>query len=268
MNIYVADAFTSQPYTGNPAGVMVLDQPMPETWMQSIASEMNLSETAFLVPIEKDYELRWFTPASEVDLCGHATLASAHILWEQGYSQAEVLRFHTKSGILTAARQKDGWIAMDFPQEVESSCPAPQALAEGLGAEYVYVGRNRMDYLVEVASEDILQQLAPDFGKWKSLDARGIIVTSSCQREGMDFVSRCFYPAVGVNEDPVTGSAHCALAPYWSQRLGKNELAAEQISKRTGVLRLRIHPGRVEIIGQAVTTLKAVLEAEKHFRKA
>ncbi|NMO96532.1 PhzF family phenazine biosynthesis protein [Paenibacillus lemnae] len=264
MNIYVVDAFTNQPYRGNPAAVLVLKETRSDSWLQEIASEMNHSETAFLLKQKDSYQLRWFTPESEVDLCGHATLASAHILWEKGFSQEEVLRFSTKSGVLTASRLEDGWICMNFPKETESPCIAPKDLSEGLGTEHVYVGKNRMDYLVEVDSEAILKNLKPDFTQWEKVDARGIIVTSQSQREGIDFVSRCFYPAVGVNEDPVTGSAHCCLGPYWASRLQKNELTAEQISFRPGYLKVKVLSERVDIQGQAVTTLSSVLEAEKH----
>ncbi|KKO54429.1 PhzF family phenazine biosynthesis protein [Paenibacillus sp. DMB20] len=262
MKIYVADAFTDQPYHGNPARVCIMQAAKPDSWMQHIAAEMNLSETAFLLEQGDSYRLRWFTPKAEVDLCGHATLASAHILWEKGLTNEAEIRFTTKSGLLTASKQKDGWICLNFPLEPESPCIPPQALIDGLGTDYVYIGKNRMDYLVELESEEMVRNLTPDFNLWKSVEARGVIVTSKSGREGVDFVSRCFYPAVGVNEDPVTGSAHCCLGPYWQKRMNRNELTAKQISARTGTLKLKVNPERIDIMGQAVTTLSGTLETE------
>jgi PhzF family phenazine biosynthesis protein len=225
--------------------------------MQAVAREMNLSETAFLSRQADGYDLRWFTPAAEVDLCGHATLASAHILWEAGYlKQTEQARFHTRSGLLTAVRQ-GGWIQMDFPAKLEEPAAPPPDLLPALGVEVRYVGRNAFDYLVEVESESVVRNLKPDFGRLEKLPVRGVIVTSRSDTPGFDFVSRFFAPAVGVNEDPVTGSAHSCLSPYWASKLGKSEMTAYQASPRGGVLRVCVQGERVLLSGQAVTVLKA-----------
>lgn len=260
--IYQVDAFTNQPFKGNPAGVCILSQPAEASWMQNVAREMNLSETAFLGPTDDGFQLRWFTPAVEVTLCGHATLASAHILWETGtLSSKEQARFHTLSGLLTAELKGD-WIEMNFPAKLEEPATPPPALAEALHVTPVYVGKNEFDYLVEVQDEQTLRSLAPDFTLLDSLPIRGTIVTSRAGQsaaQGFDFVSRFFAPAVGINEDPVTGSAHSALGPYWAKKLGKNELSAYQASPRGGVLRVRVEGDRVILGGQAVTVLKAEL---------
>ncbi len=255
--IYQVDAFTNQPFAGNPAGVCLLLGPIDEGWMQSVAAEMNLSETAFLYPIEDGYHLRWFTPAVEVDLCGHATLASAHILWEQGVlPPAQAARFHTRSGLLTAV-QKDAWIEMDFPAEPANKIHPLPKLNQALGVEPLFTGQNRFDYLVEVASEAQVRALAPDFQQLASLSARGVIVTSRSENSAADFVSRFFAPAVGIDEDPVTGSAHCCLGPYWSTKLDKTNLRAYQISQRGGEVRMQVAGQRVLLSGQAVTILRA-----------
>jgi len=227
--------------------------------MRSVAREMNLSETAFLTPHDGGYQLRWFTPAVEVDLCGHATLASAHILWEEAHLAAgEQARFHTRSGLLLAARQGD-WIEMDFPAKPEQPVDAPAGLAAALGLEPVYVGRNQFDYLLEVASPDALRALQPDFGALRKLPVRGIIVTARSDTPEFDFLSRFFAPGAGIDEDPVTGSAHCCLGPYWSRRLAKAELRAYQASARGGVVRVRCAADRVHLGGQAVTVLRGEL---------
>lgn len=227
--------------------------------MQRVASEMNLSETAFLHPIQHGYSLRWFTPSVEVDLCGHATLASAHVLWQDGHVSADrQAAFDTRSGWLTA-RRNGNWIEMDFPAKGEQPAEPPVNLLAALGAQAVYVGRNEFDYLVEVESEDILRSLRPDYASLKTLPVRGVIVTSrSCE---YDFVSRFFAPGSGVDEDPVTGSAHCALAPYWAPKLGKTELRAFQASSRGGFVRLRLEGDRVILAGNAVTVLRGELLA-------
>lgn len=261
MNIYIVDAFTDKPYKGNPAAVLILKTEKPDHWMQSIAKEMNLSETAFLHRQGEEYSLRWFTPETEVDLCGHATLASAHILWEEQFFNGEEIRFTTKSGLLTATRDGN-WIQMNFPLEIEQKCVPPRELIEGLGVPYRYIGKNRLDYIVEIEDEETLKGLRPNFDLWKSIN-RGVIITSKSNRPGIDFVSRCFYPALGINEDPVTGSAHCCLGPYWQGKLKKNELTAHQLSNREGVLRVTILEERILISGQAITTLKGKLAAEK-----
>ncbi|MFL5692152.1 MAG: PhzF family phenazine biosynthesis protein [Ktedonobacteraceae bacterium] len=260
--IFQVDAFTDKPFTGNPAGVCVLPEPRSERWMQDVAREMNLSETAFLLKQEDGFQLRWFTPAAEVELCGHATLASAHILWETEYLQPqEQARFHTRSGLLTAERLDGNWIELDFPSKPEQTTDAPPHLLEALGIQAQYVGVNVFDYLVEVDTEETLRNMQPDITLLAQVPVRGVIVTSRASTPGYDFVSRFFAPRVGINEDPVTGSAHCCLTPYWSKRLGKNELLAYQASARGGVLRVRISSDRVKIGGQAVTTLRGELLA-------
>lgn len=262
LTIYQVDAFTNKPFAGNPAAVCILPEPGNAQWMQQVATEMNLSETAFLYRQEDGFSLRWFTPAVEVDLCGHATLASAHILWETGHLHAnEQARFFTRSGLLTAERKGD-WIEMDFPAKLAEQSDAPPNLLQALGVsiqQTQYIGKNVFDYLVEVASEDIVRGMQPDFTLLSKVQARGVIVTSRASTPGYDFVSRFFAPLVGVNEDPVTGSAHCCLTPYWSQRLGKSEMVAYQASPRGGVLRVHANGDRVQLGGQAVTVLRGEL---------
>ena len=258
--LYIVDAFTNERFKGNPAAVCFLEQPQDESWMQLVAAEMNLSETAFLVAGAESYHLRWFTPEAEVDLCGHATLASAHVLWESGrLPRHETARFMTRSGLLTATLSGD-WIDMDFPAEPPAAAVAPEELVQGLGLIPRFVGRNRMDYFVEVDSEATLRTLRPDFGLLARLEARGVIVTSRSSGSPYDFVSRAFYPGTGVDEDPVTGSAHCALAPYWAKRLRKDELVGYQASERGGIVKVRPDGARVYLSGQAVTVLKGQLE--------
>lgn len=259
------DAFTNQPFAGNPAAVCVLPAAQTAEWMQQVAQEMNLSETAFLVPRADGFDLRWFTPAVEVDLCGHATLASAHVLWSEGHlSPDQEARFHTKSGLLTAKRQGD-WIELDFPAKQVTEAPPPDLLFAALGiTQAKYVGTQakntsatRVNYLVEVESEAILRQIQPDFTQLKKIAIDGVIVTSPAN--GYDFMSRYFAPAAGIDEDPVTGSAHCALAPYWRGRLGKSEFVAYQASARGGILKLCCEGERVLISGQAVTVMRGEL---------
>jgi PhzF family phenazine biosynthesis protein len=258
--IVTVDAFTNQPFGGNPAAVCVLSQAADEAWMKNVAREMNLAETAFLYPVENGFNLRWLTPAVEVALCGHATLASAHVLWQDGHlARGETARFHTKSGLLTAV-EKDGWIELDFPATPNEACDPPEGLLQGLGVtEAAYVGRNKFDYLVEVESEAMLRGLRPDHSALRKLPARGIIVTS--RGNEYDFVSRFFAPGSGIDEDPVTGSAHCALAPYWAPKLGKTAFDAFQASERGGILRVRLEGDRVILGGQAVTMMHGELQA-------
>lgn len=259
LTITQVDAFTATPFAGNPAAVCVLPEPREARWMQDVAREMNLSETAFLLKQEDGYNLRWFTPAVEVALCGHATLASAHVLWEAGHLPAgQQARFHTLSGLLTAD-QRGEWIEMDFPAKLEQPAPAPQGLAEALGVAPRYVGKNVFDYLVEVESEEVVRGLKPNFTLLEQVEARGVIVTSRASQPGTDFVSRFFAPRAGINEDPVTGSAHCCLAPFWAARLGKTEMLAYQASPRGGVVRVRLEGERVKLGGQAVTVLRGEL---------
>jgi PhzF family phenazine biosynthesis protein len=257
--IFQVDAFTDTPFKGNPAAVCVMPQAGEEGWMQNLATEMNLSETAFLVQQDDGYNLRWFTPAVEVDLCGHATLASAHILWETGLLAAdEQARFFTRSGLLTAERQGD-WIQLDFPSEPASAVQAPENLDQALGVSETYVGKNRFDYLVEVEAEDLVRNLTPDYVLLSSISSRGFMVTSRSDSSDIDFVSRFFAPAFGINEDPVTGSAHCCLGPYWADKLNKRELTAYQASARGGIVRVRVSEERVYLLGQAVTVMRGTL---------
>ena len=261
--IAIIDAFTSAPFKGNPAAVCLMEQEPEENWMQQVAEEMNLSETAFLLPREDgSYSLRWFTPTNEVDLCGHATLASAHYLWANGYVHlGQTLQFHTRSGLLTAQRSENGSITLNFPAEPVEQTAAPDELLYGLGLIPRFVGRNRMDFLVEVDSEETVRTLKPDFPLLARVPSRGVIVTSrSTTGSSIDFVSRAFFPASGVNEDPVTGSAHCALAPYWQKRLRKNVLCAYQASARGGELLVRVEGDRVYMTGEAVTILTGNLQ--------
>lgn len=257
--IVQVDAFTSKRFAGNPAAVCVLPSARDAVWMQNVALEMNLAETAFLVRRADGFDLRWFTPAAEVALCGHATLASAHVLWETGQLPAgEQARFHTRSGLLTAD-QKGDWIEMDFPLKAEQAAEPPSGLVEALGATPKYVGRNQFDYIVELESEAALRNLKPNITQLSEIPVRGVIVTARSANGGFDFVSRFFAPAVGVNEDPVTGSAHCCLAGFWAERLGKTEFMAYQASPRGGVLRVRLNGARVILGGQAVTVLRGEL---------
>ncbi len=259
--IVQVDAFTNQPFAGNPAAVCVLPAARDEGWMRNVAREMNLSETAFLVRQSDGFHLRWFTPAVEVALCGHATLASAHVLWECGYLKpGEQARFHTLSGLLTA-EQRGEWIEMDFPVKPEEPAEAPPRLAEALGAAPKYVGRNKFDYLAELESEAVVRGLKPNFSLLSELPVRGVIVTARSEAPAFDFVSRFFAPGSGVAEDPVTGSAHCCLGPYWAKYLEKKEFLAYQASARGGVVRVRLNGDRVILGGQAVTTLRGELLA-------
>jgi PhzF family phenazine biosynthesis protein len=257
--LYQIDAFANRPFAGNPAAVCLLDGPRDDRWMQEVAREMNLSETAFLFPQADGFNLRWFTPAVEVALCGHATLASAHALWETKRLQLDQpARFHTKSGLLTAER-KGALIELDFPAAPETSAPPPAGLAEALGCKPKYVGRNAFDYLIEIDGEPTLRNLAPDFSALAKIPVRGVIVTSRSDSPEFDFVSRFFAPASGVNEDPVTGSAHCCLGPFWQSRLIKSEFTAYQASARGGVIKVRVEGQRVKLAGQAVTVLRGEL---------
>ena len=258
LKITQVDAFTSEPFRGNPAAVCVLPEPSEERWMQLVAREMNLSETAFLLREGNAYRLRWFTPTSEVKLCGHATLASAHTLWEEGFlKREEQARFQTLSGLLTA-KWIDGWIEMDFPNWAPEPAPAPEALLKGLGVEVKFSGKNPQSWIVEVESEEVVRKLSPDFGLLKTLD-RDVLVTSVSSSKDYDFVSRYFAPRHSIDEDPVTGSAHCVLTPYWANKLGKNEMRAYQASEREGFLRVRLAGERVFLMGQAVTVLRGEL---------
>lgn len=257
------DAFTERPFAGNPAAVCFLQEAQPDDWMQAVAREMNLSETAFLLATEDGYDLRWFTPQAEVDLCGHATLGSAHALWETGRLAAhEAARFHTHSGPLTCTRGGDGWIEMDFPATTAEAASPPPGLWEALGvAEPPFTGRNGFDYLLEVEDAATVRELAPNISQLARVEARGVIVTARSDDPAYDFISRFFAPAVGVAEDPVTGSAHTTLGPYWAQKLGKKELTAYQASPRGGVVKVTVRGERVLLGGQAVTVWRGELDA-------
>jgi predicted PhzF superfamily epimerase YddE/YHI9 len=261
--ISVVDAFSDAPFRGNPAGVCLAPEQADPAWMQAVAAEINLAETAFLFPRTRgDFDLRWFTPLVEVDLCGHATLASAHRLWEEGLADEGIIRFHTRSGILTASRAH-AEIELDFPSAPPRGIPPPPGLAEALGAQVVWTGENALgDLLVEMPDDAAVRSLAPDFVALAALPARGVIATAAAERRfdvGHDFVSRFFAPRVGIDEDPVTGSAHCALAPFWSERLGRAELVGWQASARGGIVRTRVDGDRVALGGRAVTVWKGEL---------
>ena len=269
------DAFTAEPFAGNPAAVVVFDQPSAggAGWMRDVAREMNLAETAFLVPEGGGvYGLRWFTPTVEVDLCGHATLAAAHVLWESGrLDPATPARFATRSGRLTAALGDDGWITLDFPAD-RAVAPVPPLVVEPIARALrldpgvvVATRRGRFDLLVEVATARDVRAARPDFGLLAAIEARGVIVTSRSEPadegRGSDFTSRFFGPRVGVDEDPVTGSAHCLLGPYWANQFGRTSLVGYQASSRGGVVRVTVAGDRVLLGGQAVTVLRGELTA-------
>lgn len=259
VQIFQIDSFARKPFAGNPAAVCLLDSARDEDWMQNLAKEMNLSETAFLYKRSDGFALRWFTPSREVELCGHATLAAAYALWQIGILKPDQkAQFYTKSGLLTAQKRED-WIELDFPAEPIKQVDAPRGLAQALQVQWKYVGRNRFDYLLEVDSEEAIRNARPDFGELKKVTQRGVIITSLCSSGDYDFICRYFAPAEGINEDPVTGSAHCALVPYWAERLNKNNLTAFQASERGGVVRGRLGEGRVYISGQAVLVFRGEL---------
>jgi PhzF family phenazine biosynthesis protein len=251
--LFHVDAFTDRPFAGNPAAVCLLSDPADAAWMQSIAAEMNLSETAFLARRGPHFALRWFTPALEVDLCGHATLAAAHVLWSEAVvPEDRSIEFQSKSGVLTAARRGDR-IELDFPLEPAKEVEIDRALTAALGATPRCMGQNRMDYLVELETEAAVRELSPDFQALRQLDVRGIIVTARADASRYDFVSRFFAPAAGVDEDPVTGSAHCCLADFWQKRLGRSEMVGYQASQRGGCVHVRLQGDRVILGGNAVT---------------
>jgi len=260
--IYQVDSFTSEPFKGNPAGVCLLKEAADEAWMQRVAAEMNLSETAFPVPRSNDaFDLRWFTPAVEVELCGHATLATAHVLWETGVLAADgEARFHTASGLLTAVREGDR-ITLDFPANPPEPVEPPPDLLNALGVAASYVGRTQFDYFVGVGEASAVRGAAPDFGKLKRLGVRGAMITARSDDEAHDFVSRFFAPGAGIDEDPVTGSAHCALAPYWAAKLERDKLVGYQASARGGIVYCRIAGDRVLLSGHAVTVLRGEILA-------
>jgi predicted PhzF superfamily epimerase YddE/YHI9 len=255
IRVVQVDAFTDRPFAGNPAAVCVLSEAASEQWMRDVAREMNLSETSFLVPEDGGFRLRWFTPSVEVALCGHATVAAAHVLWQDRHlPPGAQARFHTRSGLLFADRRGE-WIELDFPAKLAVAAEEPPGMFAALGVSTPMVMRNQFDYLLELESEAAVRSISPDFTALRKIDARGVIVTARTSKAGFDFVSRFFAPAVGVDEDPVTGSAHCALAPYWGERLGKTEMTGYQASARGGVVRVRLGGDRVILGGQAVTVM-------------
>jgi len=260
--LYQVDAFTSRPFAGNPAAVVLLDAWPDDVWMQQVAAENNLAETAFVTPGGEAWGLRWFTPAAEVDLCGHATVATAHVLWESERLATDVAAgFETRSGHLGASPLGDGWIELDFPSLPAEAADPPPGVLEGLGAPVPkFVGRSRFDFLIELDSATAVEKIVLDPRLLRDVDARGVCVTARGDGD-VDFVSRFFAPAVGVDEDPVTGSAHCILTPYWAARLGKERMVARQLSVRGGELRLHARGERAGIAGQAVTVVRGVLVA-------
>jgi PhzF family phenazine biosynthesis protein len=261
--LFLVDAFTDRPFAGNPAAVCLLERWPDAQWLQNVAAEMNQSETAFLVKEEAHFALRWFTPKVEVDLCGHATLASAHVLWQQSLVKpSDVIHFSTRSGILKAARSQNE-IELDFPLRGAQTADAPADLLPALGVAARYVGKNQFDYLIEVESEAVLRQMTPDFKRLATVPVRGTIVTSRSSDARFDFVSRFFAPAVGIDEDPVTGSAHCCLGDYWQKRLGKSDFLAYQASPRGGIVRVRVAGERVYLGGTAVTVTAGELARDE-----
>lgn len=254
---YHVDAFTHEPFRGNPAGVCILDQPLNEKWMQALANEINLSETAFLYPKGRVFRLRWFTPKVEVDLCGHATLASAHVLYEIGQvPKDQEIHFETRSGLLLA-RFKNGMIEMDFPATYAKAISPPKGLLEALGIfSFSFIGKNQEDYLIVVENPDHVRNCQPEFKRLQQIPCRGVILTSKDDSGKYDFISRFFAPRVGIDEDPVTGSAHCTLGPYWASVLNKSVLFAYQASSRGGEIRVQPLGDRVLLQGEAVTVME------------
>ena len=259
--IIQVDAFTAEPFRGNPAAVCLLGEEATAEWMQAVAAEMNLSETAFLLRRgENDFSIRWFTPTVEVPLCGHPTLASAHALWvERLASVEEPITFHPQDGRLTACREAD-WICLDFPALPIEEAACPRELSEALGCEPLSVHVNQLPaYLAELDSAETVRRLQPDFARLRGVGSGVCIVTARSDSGPYDFVSRFFGPGVGIDEDPVTGAAHCSLGPYWAERLGKTELVGHQVSKRGGVVKVRVRGDRVDLLGHAVTVLRGEL---------
>ncbi|MFJ3234081.1 PhzF family phenazine biosynthesis protein [Streptomyces sp. NPDC086787] len=267
MRIRIVDAFTDRPFTGNPAGVLLLDAFPDDDWLQNVALEVNHAETAFAHRLPAggtaDWALRWFTPVTEVAMCGHATLATAHVLYSTGAHEGPV-RFDTRSGVLTATPAGDGSVTLDFPTAPLTPVEVPAGVAEALGAAPAAVfdtGPNVGDLLVELADERTVRGLAPDHKALAAYSARGIIATARAEDpgRGYDFVSRCFFPNVGIDEDPVTGSAHTALAPFWSGRLGSPDLTGCQASRRSGLVRTGLRADRTLLTGRAVTVIEGEL---------
>ncbi|GHO47936.1 PhzF family phenazine biosynthesis protein [Ktedonospora formicarum] len=259
--VFFVDAFTHKPFAGNAAAVCILDGSREDAWLQRVASEMNQAATAFLLPENDGYRLRWFSAKVELELCGHGTLASAHTLWEQGYLPLDTeARFYTRGGALTARRDGE-WIELNFPAKPEEEAENLPVFAESLGTTPRYIGKSQLDYIVELESEEAVRGIQPDFQRLATVPARGVIVTAPATNSDSEynFVSRFFCPSVGINEDPVTGSAHCVLSPFWSKRLGREQLTGYQASARGGIVRVRHDGDRVLLGGQAVTVLSGTL---------
>ena len=257
------DAFADAPFTGNPAAVCLLERAQSTDWMQALAAELNLPATVFVVDAGDGHDLRWFSPLAELALCGHGTLAAAHALWQTARLAAtDSARFATRSGPLSAT-SREGWIAIDLPAEVATASAPPVGLLDALGAKARWVGRNRLDYVIEIDDEPALRTLAPDLGALAAIETRGVIVTARASTPGIDFVSRFFAPRVGIPEDSVTGSAHCCLAPLWASRLGTSRLTARQLSARGGLVRASVEGARVVLSGQAVTVLRGELDERR-----
>lgn len=259
--LHQVDSFTGTPFAGNPAGVCIPDGEPDPSWMQAVASEVGAPETAFLLPGEDSWKIRWFTPATEVDLCGHATLAAAYVLWETGrVPPGTGIAFSSRSGMLGAERNGE-WITLDFPAEPASPAAAPPGLSMALGAEPVFTGRNRFDLLAELPSAATVRGLDPDYSALADFPFRGVIVTARSDLPEYDFLSRFFAPAIGIREDPVTGSAHCCLGPYWAEKLGRDALTGYQCSRRGGVVRVKVAGDRVVLGGRAVRVCSGSLTA-------
>lgn len=257
MKIFLVDAFTSKPFAGNPAGVcLLLSEPKDEKWMQRVAAEVNAAETAYVsVRDNSSFNLRWFTPTDEVELCGHATLAAAHILWQEGIlDTGEHAEFHTESGMLTAKRTGEK-IELNFPALDNKPAEPLKLILDAIGIEPVNFVETSFNYLAELQNADAVRSLQPDLSLLAQLKNYGLIITARSDKPEYDFISRYFVPSLGINEDPVTGSAHCSLAVYWHQKLGKNNFTAYQASKRGGVLELVLDGDRVRITGSAVTVI-------------
>ena len=259
MKLYQVDAFANAAFAGNPAAVLLLEEFPSDDWMLNLAGEMNLSETAYVHRLDEGFALRWFTPGGEVDLCGHATLATAHVLWEECGEAGETIQFETRSGTLFAHRESDGLIRLDFPATAPDSTSPPTGLLEALGTSADYVGRSRFDYVIELENAAAVRNLTPDFQALAKVDARGVMVTSRSDDDRYDFISRFFAPGLNIPEDPVTGSAHCCLTPFWSERLGKTEMTAYQASTRGGEVVVRLLDDRVHLLGRALTVFRADL---------
>lgn len=257
LQLYIADAFATSLFSGNPAAVIPLEAWLPDTRMQAIAMENNLSETVFFVKEADQFHIRWFTPTTEVKLCGHATLASAHILFtELGY-MSDIIHFNSLSGLLTVRKTADG-IQLDFPANPPEPTDTPADLFGGLGITGALVFKSSLDYMVLLESQEAVEKLSPDFGRLATVGARGVICTA--KGNDADFVSRCFYPQSGINEDPVTGSAHTVMVPFWADQLNKTRLSARQLSARGGHLSCELQGNRVLMTGQAITYLKGTIE--------